>query len=387
MSEINLQFAEEQLNKAANCNSDMLDVVYLGVQPTPYTHYLLQHLKRSPNINMTVFFSRQEVSDLPWKSKLTDEDDSYFKKFLGIDWRILLHSVSDKYSLFYVVGYNDPTKFLVLLLRRLLNYPYCYFTDSIKTERNKYSRLKSLTLPFLFRNAKAILTTGEFGIRRLRGSNYCSPETKLLNLPFFVPFPDLSNKRKVTDKINFLCSGRLVDAKGFDLVIEAFKICKERGYTSFSLSIAGTGNKQKQLQELVKSYGLESNISFLGWLEPDQMQTVMLKTDVFIHFVPSLDPFPVAVLEAMAAGIPVIGSDMAGSVVERVKNGENGFVISSTDIEGLTESLIKFIANPSLIENMSYAARQTAEEWPVERAEQVISSIENKNCAFVDVIR
>ncbi len=102
----------------------------------------------------------------------------------------------------------------------------------------------------------------------------------------------------------------------------------------------------------------------------------MLQSDVFIHFVPSLDPFPVAVLEAMAAGLPVIGSDMAGSVVERVKNGENGFVISSTDVEGLAESIIKFIINPSLVENMGYAARQTAEEWPVERAEQVIKSID-----------
>ncbi|MFD2163097.1 hypothetical protein ACFSJU_11895 [Paradesertivirga mongoliensis] len=222
------QFAEEELNDDT-INSKMLDIVYLGVQPTPYTHYLLQNLKRSPNIRIAVFFSKKEILDLPWKSKLTDEDNHYFKKFCGIDWRVLLRSISDKHSLFYVVGYNDPTKFLVLLIRRLLNYPYCYFTDSIKTERNKYSLLKSLTLPFLFKNARAILTTGEFGIRRLRSSNYCSPETRLLNLPYFVPFPDLSTKQKVTDKIKFLCSGRLVDAKGFDLVIEAFKICKDRG--------------------------------------------------------------------------------------------------------------------------------------------------------------
>jgi glycosyltransferase involved in cell wall biosynthesis len=353
----------------------MLQIIYLGVQPTPYTQYLLQNLKKSKDLNIKVYFSKGVISDLPWKSNLTDKDDRVFKKFLGVDWSIVKQAFTDKNSLFYVVGYNDPTKFMVMLVRSLFNYPYCYFTDSIKTERTSYYLLKQITLPILYKNARAMLTTGEFGIRRLRASNYCSPRTKMINLPFFVPFPDLSKKIKINDPLIFLCSGRLVERKGFDLVIEAFNICKTKYDAKFSLLIAGTGTKQGELKQLVEKYGLTKEITFLGWLEPEEMKAMALKSNVFIHFVPIHDPFPVAVLEAMAAGLPIIGSNKAGSVVERVKDGESGYIVDSNDIEGLAEAIMSFIKTPSLVETMGQASRKTAEEWPVERAESIIKSI------------
>jgi glycosyltransferase involved in cell wall biosynthesis len=353
----------------------MQRMIYLGVQPTPYTQYFLQYLKRSKEIGVRVFYSTGIISDLPWKSNMIDREDRVFKKRLGIDWSIIKMAFTDKNSMFYIVGYNDPTKFLVLLIRGLFKYPYCYFTDSIKTEKNKYYPLKVVTLPILFKNARAILTTGDFGVKRLQTSNYCSKHTPLVNLPFFVPFPDINKKADVNHPVKFLCSGRLVERKGFDLVIEAFNICKRKYNANFSLYIAGTGTKQQELKQLVDKYGLNNEITFLGWLEPDEMRAWMLKANVFIHFVPIHDPFPVAVLEAMATGLPIIGSNKAGSVVERVKHGENGFVIDSTDIDGLAGAIMEFIKDPSLVKKMSVASRKTAEEWPVERAGEIIKTL------------
>lgn len=353
----------------------MLQIIYLGVQPTPYTQYFLQHLKRSDNISIQVFYCKKIVSDLPWKSELIEQDDTLFRKLWGVDWNIVKLAFRDRTSLFYVVGYNDPTKFLVMLIRGLLNYPYCYFTDSIKTNKNKFYILKRMVLPVLLNKVNAVLTTGEFGIKRFRSSGFCKKKTKVLNMPFFVPLPVLHNKAKVDDKVIFLCSGRLVERKGFDTVIDAFNICKEKYNAKFTLWIAGSGVQQQALSKLVEGYSLTKEVSFLGWLEPADMKAALLRSNVFIHFVPELDPFPVAVLEAMATGLPIIGSNKAGSVVERVKHGKSGFVIDSEDYEGLVQGIMSFINQPDLVEEMSIEARRTAEEWPVERAETIIKSI------------
>lgn len=355
----------------------MLQIIYLGVQPTPYTQYFLQHLKKSGDLTIRVFFCKKAVSDLPWQTKMLDKQDKVFNKFCGVDWKIVKLAFTDKTSLFYVVGYNDPTKFLVMLIRGFLNYPYCYFTDSIKTERTSYHALKLITLPVLFRRVRAILTTGEFGIKLLRDSKLCSKNTRLINLPFFVPFPSLNNKIAVSSPLIFLCSGRLVERKGFDLVIRAFEICKKNFNAQFILHIAGTGVLQDELQQQVEDAGLQKEVLFLGWLEPGEMTEIMKKSNVFIHFVPVHDPFPVAVLEAMAAALPVIGSNRAGSVVERVENGKNGFIVDFDDLDGLVNSIMTFINQPSLVEKMSVESRKTAEEWPVERAEAIIKSVLN----------
>lgn len=355
----------------------MLQIIYLGVQPTPYTQYFLQHLKKADDLTIRVFFCKKIVSDLPWKSKMLDPRDKVFNKILGVDWNIVKLAFTDKTSLFYVVGYNDPTKFLVMLIRGFLNYPYCYFTDSIKTEKTPYHTLKLLTLPILFRKVRAIFTTGEFGIKLLRESRLCSENTRLINLPFFVPFPNLNNKIEVGTPLIFLCSGRLVERKGFDLVIRAFEICKKDFDAQFVLQIAGTGVLQEELRQQAQDAGLEKEVLFLGWLEPDEMTDVMKKSNVFIHFVPVHDPFPVAVLEAMAAALPVIGSNRAGSVVERVENGKNGFIVEFDDLDGLVKSIMNVINQPEMVEKMSIESRKTAEKWPVEWAETIIKSALN----------
>ena len=74
----------------------------------------------------------------------------------------------------------------------------------------------------------------------------------------------------------------------------------------------------------------------------------------------------------MALGVPVIGSDGAGAVLERVRHKINGLVFKSGDIEELSKSM-QFIAfNPTIAKQMGLGARKTAEAWPVERGAKII---------------
>lgn len=356
-----------------NQHAPVRHILYLGVQPTPYTQYLLENLRRSEKFTLEVFYTFQGISDLPWKNNFLHPSDRFLDRKMGIDLDMVKRAWRDKDSMFYVLGYNEPTKFLVLLARVVRGYPYSYFNDSIKLNHNVYHYIKKAVLPRLLGKVKAVFTTGNFGVDRFQRSGYCSPDCNIVNFPFFVPLPELK-AREVSNTVTFLCSGRLVDRKGFDDVIEALHLCKRDHNASFKLRIAGAGPNEQQLRDLVEQYQLEDHIEFLGWLEPYQLKDVMQASDVFIHYVPILDPFPVAVLDAMSFGLPVIGSDQAGSVADRVEDGVNGYVLPPNEPTLLAEAILKFINDPASAIRMGQASRRAAEEWPVERAEQILET-------------
>lgn len=347
-------------------------LIYLGVQPTPYTQYLLENLRKSKKFDLDVYFTFEVISDLPWKNKLVHPKDRFFKRKWGIDKEIVKMAYREKDAMFYVLGYNEPTKFLVLLIRMLMGYPYSYFNDSIKLNKNFYHILKSSVLPILFSGATAIFTTGNFGVDRFQRSGYCKRDSTLVNFPFFVPLPELPEPKKDKSVLTFLCSGRLVDRKGFDDVLKALGKCKQDHGATFKLRIAGSGPNEADLRALAEACNITEEVEFMGWLESDQLKEVMLDADVFVHYVPILDPFPVAVLEAMAFGLPIIGSDQAGSVADRVENGRSGFVLPPRKVDQLAEAIMTFIKQPHLAAEMGAVARHTAEQWPVERAEEIL---------------
>jgi glycosyltransferase involved in cell wall biosynthesis len=112
----------------------------------------------------------------------------------------------------------------------------------------------------------------------------------------------------------------------------------------------------------------------LGWLEPEETKSLYRKSHVLIHPSPVHDPFPNAVLEAMAAGLVVVGSDMSGSAVDRIEHGINGLLHRAGDVQELSEQLICLLTQPDRIAEMGRQARETAECWPMERA---VATIEN----------
>ena len=82
------------------------------------------------------------------------------------------------------------------------------------------------------------------------------------------------------------------------MAITAFASCVPE-FQDCGLFIAGEGPNRKDLEELVEGLGLGKHVTFLGWLEPDQMEALYIATDVLVH--PALwDPFPLVVLEAMS---------------------------------------------------------------------------------------
>ena len=148
------------------------------------------------------------------------------------------------------------------------------------------------------------------------------------------------------------------EIKGLDAILEALGRLKARG-SSFRLLIAGKGNVGKYTRLATKA-GIAEKVIFTGKLNKDSLIRHYLAADIYI-MLSAFDTFGMVVLEAMAAGLPVIISSTVGAK-DLVREGENGFVINDTsDSEAVAET-IKKLLDEKTRGGMSCAALATAEQ-------------------------
>lgn len=154
-----------------------------------------------------------------------------------------------------------------------------------------------------------------------------------------------------------LSVGRVVYQKGFDLALRALAKLKD---LDWQWSIAGDGPQMPVLQAMVEEHGLQKRVRFLGWLTADQLKEHYHAATLFL-FPSRHEGMPNAVLEAMASGLPVVATRIAGNE-ELVVNGETGALVPAEDAESLRESLRPLLVHAQTREQMGRAARRRVEE-------------------------
>ena len=129
-----------------------------------------------------------------------------------------------------------------------------------------------------------------------------------------------------------LAIGRLVPYKGFDVLIRAMKYVKAR------LLLIGTGPQYESLVKLTASEKLEDRVSILGRV--DDIRPYLAAASIFV--LPSVtraEAFGIVQLEAMAAGLPVINTDINSAVPEVCVHGEMGITVPPSDAVSLTDAM------------------------------------------------
>jgi glycosyltransferase involved in cell wall biosynthesis len=121
---------------------------------------------------------------------------------------------------------------------------------------------------------------------------------------------------------------------------------------------AGNGETDR-LQEQVDSLGISDHVDVMGWTAGAEKIAAFKSADVYC--LPSYaENLPVSVLEAMAAGLPVVGTPVAGTP-EAIIDGETGFMVSPGDQEALSERIIRLLQDTNLRERLALAGRARAE--------------------------
>lgn len=175
----------------------------------------------------------------------------------------------------------------------------------------------------------------------------------------------------------FAAMGRLAGVKNYPMMINAFKKVVSV-HSNIHLSIAGSGPLNNELRKLVQDLDLEKYISFLGNVE-DVPQ--LLKNSNVLLLSSFSEACPMVVIEAMAAGLPIIATKVGG-VPELVS--DNGLLVESGDVEGFASSMVRLIEDKTLFRNMSkkshvYSSRYDKAIISKEYEDQYCSLVKNKD--------
>ncbi len=154
------------------------------------------------------------------------------------------------------------------------------------------------------------------------------------------------SKALAKDKIVFTSISRIIPYKGHSLLIRIFEmLCKKN--KNIYLQIVGDTlpEYQKYFNELVldiKKRGLNNNIKFLGFRE--DIISVLVKSNFFIHTPLSPDPLPTVIFEAIECKIPIITNNLGGAY-EILDQGNNGLIIKNDLVEESVEKIFSYLEN------------------------------------------
>jgi glycosyltransferase involved in cell wall biosynthesis len=228
-------------------------------------------------------------------------------------------------------------------------------------ERSFFNRI---LIRFLLRRCDAVATVSEYW------RSYVAkmvPQNKVWIIPNPVEakkFLELKEKGFERKKVIFLFAGAITSYKGIRDLLEAVQKARDSMQTA-KVRIIGDGDLMDECQKKVKEEQLDDTISFLGYVSEEEKIRLFRTSDVFV--LPShMDAFPVAILEAMSAGMPVV-STMVGGIPSIVHEGETGFLVPPGDINALSQRMIRLIEDPDLREKMGQrAAKYVSENFDVE---------------------
>ena len=165
-------------------------------------------------------------------------------------------------------------------------------------------------------------------------------------------------------KVNLFSVGRLSAEKGLSYLIQAVDELVNRTGMDVTLRMGGKGPEENSLKQEVARRGLEERVQFLGYIPDGELLAAYRASDVFM--LPSLtEGLPQALLEAMACGVPVVASRVGG-IPHLITDGENGLLVTPTDVSQLTRAVCQLVGDRALRERIRENGGRTAREHTME---------------------
>jgi colanic acid/amylovoran biosynthesis glycosyltransferase len=212
----------------------------------------------------------------------------------------------------------------------------------------------------LFRSASGVIVPSQFLARKLTEIG-CPNDTLYVN-PYGIDTRIFSPVSRVSQQ-RLIAVGRLVEKKAPQLVIQAFVRIAHR-YPEARLDVVGDGPLAALCQDLIVALGLGSRVQMHGVRNRKFVARLMQRGSIFVqHSITALDGdtegLPVAILEAMASGLPVISTRHAG-IPEAVTDGVTGLLVAENDVDAMARAMGELLDEPVRAAAMGAAGRKRA---------------------------
>jgi glycosyltransferase involved in cell wall biosynthesis len=162
----------------------------------------------------------------------------------------------------------------------------------------------------------------------------------------------------------FLYAGRLVPEKGIFDLLAAYAKLEESERSQIGLMFAGDGVSRAQLEERAAAIH-PGCIRFCGFVHRGELAELYALAEALV-FPTHSDPWGLVVNEAMACGLPVIASEVAGCVPDLVENAENGFVVPPGNVGELARAMRILLSNPAAAREMGATSALRIQEFTPE---------------------
>ena len=365
-----------------------MNLEWLCDSPSPYNSDLFRALAQESSISLTVHYRCTTVASHPWQFDLTEGYRSRTSQyFLGIDWDILKLLFSSPLEpserLFVIGGWSQPTPFILLTLLSFGFGKYAIWTDTPNLNRPRgfvASIFRSVWLRWILSRAYRVMGTGTPAVEALKIMG--ARDSQLVVFPYWIdlnPYqnPSVSLLLPGIDRpLRFISVGRILnDLKGHNLVLQALaEVDRSRKESLCEYYIIGSGADEAAILQQAAELGLGERVKILGWLEPKAIIEQLARADVLIHPSPVHEPYGVVVIEGMAAGKPVLASNVTCAGLDRIEEGVNGFIHPAGDIKTIVDHLNYFLDRPEEAAKMGREAIDTAHKWPVGNGVNIIKS-------------
>jgi glycosyltransferase involved in cell wall biosynthesis len=240
------------------------------------------------------------------------------------------------------------------LLIRILNSRVLYHLHGKGIANSSNSFIKRIIYRLTFKNSDVIVLAGSL-ISDISSIYSGRPFILANGLPKFF----FERKETLSEPPTILFLSNLIRSKGIEIFLECIKQLNESG-VSFKAKIVGAPYdiSFEEVAKFLKDNSLLKKVKILGPLFGIEKEKVLSTSDLLLF--PSYyqnEAFPITILEAMQAGVPVIASNN-GAIAEIIENEKTGFIVPMHNISELKAKSELLIRNPSLRSQMAIAAKE-----------------------------
>jgi colanic acid/amylovoran biosynthesis glycosyltransferase len=156
-------------------------------------------------------------------------------------------------------------------------------------------------------------------------------------------------------RLELVCTGRLVAAKGHLILLQALAILHKRG-VPIHATLIGAGPEKATLESFVATHNMQPVITFTSALSHSETLDILRKADIFA-LASFAEGIPVALMEAMSLGIPCISTTIAG-IPELIRTGQDGLLVAPGNVSALADAIASLAAEPALRKRLGASGRQ-----------------------------
>ncbi|MEX1218800.1 MAG: glycosyltransferase [Solirubrobacterales bacterium] len=171
--------------------------------------------------------------------------------------------------------------------------------------------------------------------------------------------------------LRFIAIGRLVEQKGYDILIEALALA-DPDLPEWRLEILGVegvwkGKWKARIEEMVHDHGLEKKVRLVGQIDdPSAFFPMLKRSSLFLHSA-RWEAFGSVIVEAMACGTPVILTDCPGGPKEILEGGRFGRLVANEDPQAFASALVALASDPAERARLGESGSQRAEDYSADR--------------------